>query len=740
MSSEPRPAPSLTLRPLSRERRVALLDPHTVNQIAAGEVVERPASVVKELVENALDAGATRIQIRVVGAGRDLIEVSDDGCGMSPEDAQLALKRHATSKIRAVEDLHRTMTLGFRGEALPSMASVSRFRLATSAAGSRARTGQEGEALGTSGTRRASLSNEEAGGSASDAPRFVIEVEGGEMTDPFFEPGPVGTTISVADLFFNTPARLKFQKTPGHEMGLITEWVAKYAVAFPEVAFRLQHGNNLILETFGDGDLGSALAAVWGRETVRAMVGIDRVHEGVRVRGYVSPPHLTRPTRNQQWIFVNGRPIRNRQLYTAIDVAFRQLTPERRYPVAMLMLDIDPARVDMNVSPTKTEARFQQESQVFDAVRYAVKEALMASGMVPSAEALARVQEVMRGGYAGPDAKRSGLRSEDSGQGALTFEGPPRGRRFWRGDGGDGSVTSPSPAGPWNSGSSHIEPTGPVAMETQAVSQGFGTFAITGEPGARQDTGLVGPGPSASDSSTGVAPMSVTLTTGFPSGSGSPSTIPEAGSEGLPNEGAPLAGGTFARMLEGLKIHGQTQDFVFILAENRDGLMIIDQHVAHERILFEKLRETRGAAPLEVQPLLTPQALELDRRLLGVAMDHLEALGAAGFEIEPFGQTSLLVRGYPALIRRESPLAVLRDLIEDLAEGTQGSRLSPRENVWVMCSCKMAIKAGERLGMAEIEKLIWDLAQTENPYLCPHGRPITILMSRMDMLRKFKRA
>lgn len=762
--------------PLKRSRPVQLLDAHTVNQIAAGEVVERPASVVKELVENALDAGATQVRVRVVNAGRTLIEVDDNGCGMSEADALTALQRHATSKIRRVEDLLGAISLGFRGEAIPSIASVSRFYLSTA---------------------------------EEDGSRVVLIVEGGTPEPVRHEPGRRGTTVRVEDLFFNTPARLKFQKTAATEMGLIVEWMGKYAMAYPHVAFRLVHGNHVVLESTGDGEIDMAIAAVWGKETARALVPFSMMREGVRVRGFVSPPHLTKPTRSLQWIFVNGRPIRNRALYSALDAAFRQLTPERRYPICALMIDLDPSRVDMNVSPTKSEARFQNERQVFDAVRTGVRDSLLAHGMYPSADALARANaavgdaygQAKGSGFAGayqghfPSDPGAGMLAEYAGFGASSVPQDPPGAGRWvaaefRGMPGvmpDGSESSMVPGEPGYSppyGSQAGVPQGRLGPE--GPLKGFGASPsmqaarladpdaapsganVEGLPGSASDrpidaskgagatatgsgwAGFVGyAGPRHIDPESPAlhsveGPMMVHPTPqGLDGPAGTVSGIPEGGGAGphaaryavpkaLPNAAA--------RLLEGLRILGQTSDAFFILAENRDGILVIDQHVAHERILFEKLRASRGLAPLERQPLLTPLSLELDRQSMAVAMEHLPALDEAGFEVEPFGASTLLVRSTPAAIRREDPLMVLRDLIDDLGQGTHGSRLSPRENVWVMCSCKMAIKAGERLSPVEMEKLILDLAVTENPFLCPHGRPITIVLSHQDLLRKFKRA
>lgn len=609
-------------------RTVQLLDPHTVNQIAAGEVVERPASAVKELVENALDAGARRVVVELEEAGTRRIRVSDDGCGMSEADALAALQRHATSKIRTVEDLQKVSSLGFRGEAIPSIASVSLFSLSA---------GEE------------------------DGSRTVIEVEGGTVRTVRHEAGPRGATITVDDLFYNTPARLKFLKSATTEMSQITEIMGKYAVSYPEVAFRLIHGGQTLLETPGDGDALNAVAAVWGRDCARALAEVDGYREGVRVRGFVSAPHFTKPTRSQQWLFVNGRPVKNRGLFAAVDTAYRQLTPEKRYPVALLMLDVDPAKVDMNVSPTKSECRFAHERDAFDAVRTAIKDALLRHGMMPSLESVIRANEALR----------------PPGQGQFLVAEAP-GQPHW--GGGGGSVGG-------------------------GVSGGVG-----GGLAEAVRSGLAGP---------------------LGAGATYPDPAPEL---------------TFAdRFLQGLRVIGQTADAFFIIAENAEGLMVIDQHVAHERILFERLRTARGKAEVETQALLTPLPLDLDRRQADLMRSRLEEFAAMGFDLEPFGPTSYLVRSAPAALKGADPVAMLRDLMDELLEGAGAmpswvGGLSPREQIWVMCSCKMAIKAGDRLGMAEMEKLLFDLAQTENPYLCPHGRPITITLGKSELLRRFKRA
>ncbi len=635
---------------------IRLLDDHTVNQIAAGEVVERPAAALKELVENALDAGASTIEVEIEDAGRRLIKVSDNGCGMSLAGAQLALQRHATSKICSVEDLSRVATLGFRGEAIPSIASVSRMTLSTG---------------------------------DSDGVRHVLSGDSGRMSDARTEGGPRGTTISIEDLFLNTPARLKFLKSDTTEISACVDVINKYAVARPDVSFRLICGGNVMLQTGGNGDQVAALAEVWGRDVARALVAVDDYQGLARVHGWVSPPHFTKPTRAMQWLFVNGRPIRSRTLMAAIDQAYRALTPEKRYAMAFLMIEIDPAKVDVNVSPTKSEVKFHQEGAIFDVVRRGIKNALLAAGMVPSMEDVIQANEAVRA--ATPSSFGLPLGGYDPGRFAGSISSLE--------DRAGGHFGSPGNGG--GSGSSLIE----GAMRAMSP---LGDLQMRPDPGARGDGGQdLGGGD----------------TFGRPAG----------------EDEHEIANPRAEEFLDGLKVHGQMDD-TLIIAENRTHLLIIDQHVAHERILYELLRETRGKGAIEVQRLVIPETLHLDKRSAAVILEQMAEFTALGFELEPFGGDSFLIRAVPALWRGVPPLDVLRDIVDELLDGVKAGGWTPmRDDVLILASCKRAVKAGDRLGHAEMVKLIEDLARTENPYLCPHGRPITIVMPKRDLLKKFKR-
>lgn len=572
-------------------RRVALLDPQTINQIAAGEVVERPASVVKELVENSIDAGATRIEITLEDAGRKLIKVSDNGCGMCAEDAEMALCRHATSKITAAGDLHRVTSLGFRGEALPSIASVSRMTLSTA---------------------------------ECDGERRRIIVEYGNLSPAQPIAGPRGTEICVEDLFANTPARLKFLKSDTAECAQIAETVGKYATAYPEISFLLRFGSQPALATSGNGDLLDALAQVWGADLARALAEVDSTVSGIRVQGFVAPPHVNKPSRTHQVFFVNGRPVRSKTLFASADAAYRSLTPERRYCVIAVSISIDPADVDINISPTKSEVKFQREGAAFDALRLAIKSGLMEHGLMPSASA------------------------------GFTTE---------------------------------LHHSAAAAVAERTLSEPVVDLFKQLSPQHEQ-----------------------------------PERFP------------------FLDLLDDLKVLGQVMN-TFIVASTKRGIAIIDQHVAHERVLYEYLCGLRGGAPIERQPLLSPETMEFERGAAVSLLERLDDLKAVGFDLEPFGAQAFLVRAVPAAISSKDYRGLLHDVADELLEtGGRTRPQSAREKIWITSACRMAVKAGDPLSIPEMEQLLRELAETENPYLCPHGRPITITLSADELLRRFKRA
>jgi DNA mismatch repair protein MutL len=634
------------MRTRPERRPIRTLDEQLVNRIAAGEVVERPAAALKELIENAIDAGAARIEIEAEMGGRRLIRVRDDGIGMTRTDALNALQRHATSKIASDADLTRIATLGFRGEALPSIASVSRMEILTRAFE---------EDTGTH-----------------------IVVEGGEVKTVEEVGAPIGTTVAVRDLFYNVPARLKFLKSVPTELGHIIETVTRYAFAYPDVSFRLVHERQELIFTPGNGDLLTAAASIWGRETVQGMVQVDYERDGIRVWGLIAPPHQTRPTRQHQYFFVNLRPVRNKTLTAALDEAYKTLTPEKRYPACILLVGIDPRQVDVNVHPAKIEVRFQREQAVFEAVVNAIRAALLQHGMIPSAL---------------PP-------SESHGQ-AITPARPPDAETIHQ-----------------------------ILMQRAglAPAEAVGTPARPETPANASET------PAPPGMPAGADPfVSATRTL--------PPTPAPADETPLLLETEPLQTThlPFAHLLDDLYILGQVSN-TYIVASTRQGLVLIDQHVAHERVLYEQLCYKRGALPIPKQHLLTPETLQLSRRDALLLHEKLPELEAIGFELEPFGVDTYLIRAVPAALKGD-PVQTLRDIVDELVELSVSKRLPvAREQIWITTSCKLAVKAGDPLSMPEMRKLIEDLARTENPYLCPHGRPITIILTWQEIERKFKRS
>lgn len=585
--------------------RIVLLDDITASRIAAGEVVERPSSAVKELIENALDAGATQIVVLLEEGGKRRIEVRDNGCGMEAEDAVLAVQRHATSKIRSAEDLERITTLGFRGEALPSIASVSHFTLTTKPA------------------------------SAVVGTRLVMH--GGEM-EAVEEVGcPDGTTVVVEDLFYNTPARLKFLKTTATELARCIEAAGMLAAAHPEVAIRLVHNGQEVLATTGGGDLAGTLSRLWGREMAKRLIPIQEETPYLSVAGLVGSPDASRPGRTHQIFVVCGRPVRNRVLVHALEQAFRDVTPEARYPVACLHLTMDPAMMDVNVHPAKLEVKFRNEGEVHQALMHAVRGTLLQRSLLPE------------------------IRTE------ATPSAPPTPR--------DWHESAPRRA-------------------SDVVLRGFASHHT--EP---QNPHVEMPG----------------------------------GMSGVSGE-VPLA-----ELLRGFRVLGQANNTYIVSVTDR-GVVFVDQHVAHERVLYERLIAARTHGGIPVQRLAVPLTIALGPAEYALITQKLPDFAAAGWELEPFGGTSLVVRAAPALVRADQHEGVLRDLIDELVHQSVSHRLVvDRDQITIAHACRMAVRAGDELSLPEMEALLAQLAATQNPHFCPHGRPAAVLMPFSEIDRRFKR-
>src|SRR5580658_7026334 len=662
--------------------RIHVLPEHVANKIAAGEVVERPASVVKELLENALDAGATRIKINVEAGGKKLIQITDNGCGMVRDDAMLAFERHATSKMKDAEDLLSIATLGFRGEALPSIASVSRLRLETCAA--------------ESGTPVAGT---------------IIEVNGGKMARVEEAGLPEGTSITVRDLFFNTPARKKFLKAESTELSHIASLVTHYALAHPEKHFELHSMANAMLVAPPVAGYSERVYQVFGKETLDQLIAVAATqsleHVGLpqpppwrreaaedsppidpgqmRLHGFVSKPEIQKLNRNSIYVFVNGRLIRDRLVQHALTEAYRNIIPPTVFPVVLLFLEMPPGEVDVNVHPSKTEVRFRQSSVMHDFVRDSVRAALMKARPVPQFMA-----EISAHPTASPSLT-SGFRT-------------------------DGPRSGPAESGAWPTLSASV---GPQAFALQApvappITERF-HFGVDGI--------AVG----------GNAALSLVR-------------APQIVSEVIENDNCapPLPEDSeitndLAPSLASLKPLGQIRES-FILAVNREGLWIVDQHVAHERVLFEKVLKQRAAQKVESQRLLMPLVLELTPAQQAVFAEISEELNQNGFEAEPFGARSVAIKVAPAGVEAAQIEHMLHELLDQFSREEQELNMEKvRARIAASIACHAAIKVNMPLQQNKMEWLLAELAKTECPMSCPHGRPVVLRYSMKDIQKAFKR-
>jgi DNA mismatch repair protein MutL len=695
--------------------RIRILPDQVANQIAAGEVVDRPASVVKELLENALDAGATRIKVEVEGGGRKLIRVADDGQGMNRDDALLAFERHATSKLRTADDLLSIATLGFRGEALPSIASVARVTLDTA-------TGEE--AAGTH-----------------------IEIAGGKIHRVEDEALPRGTTIAVSDLFFNTPARRKFLRAESTELAHVTALVTHYALAHPEKHFELVSASHTIVSAPPVTRTAERIYQIFGKETLGQLLPLAAeaplAHVGLpepppwkkdpdekprqpgtlRLSGFYSKPELQKLNRNSIYIFVNKRLIRDRLLLHAITEAYRNVIPPTSFPVVLLFLEMPPEEVDVNVHPAKTEVRFRQQSLVHDFVRDSLRTALIKAR--PAAGFLAALDSQ-------PSASPSLMPSAVS-----PVPGPP----------GEAAPPLPSDSDPeaFASGRAGAEafrltpaapPPVPGKLPFTSSSVGFGSAAGQRFDPNNFDREAWGEAAQAlfNPALPGAETCSPTLYPATAYGDN-----PMAAAAGVEAE---QAAGSLNR-LGSLKPLGQLRES-FILAAGDDGLWIIDQHVAHERVLFEKILRDRQVENVQRQRLLMPLLVELKPEQMVVFARIAEELETNGFEVEPFGPQTLAVKSAPVGLEGAELERTLGEVIEQSAadsdEPAPNESLNRlRSRIAASIACHSAIKVNTALDEKRIEWLLLELAKTDHPTSCPHGRPIALLYSWKEILRAFHR-
>jgi len=736
---------------------IRVMDEQLANRIAAGEVVERPASVVKELAENAIDAGATEIDIAVEEGGLASIRVRDNGSGIAPDDLELAFQRHATSKIHSDRDLFRIATLGFRGEALPSIAAVSRVVCSSS---------PDESGLGRK-----------------------IVLEGGRVRSVEQTASPRGTDITVRDLFYNTPARLKYMKTIQTELGHISDCVNRLALSHPGIAFSLTHNGNTLLRTTGGGDRLQVIAAIYGAAAARQMLRATAEDPDYRLDAWLSKPELTRANRSGITTIVNGRFIRSFALQQAILEAYHTLLPVGRFPLVVLEVGMHPGLVDVNVHPSKQEVRFSKEAELKELVVSALRGALGRTPHIPAASASGMKPAVIQERLSFPPAPDA--ESPAAGSGAPRKIPPIAGSTSAAGFAGDIRVRQAPPdrtgAGTDAAGFRAARDVPPAApnrpaarlprdaaerlyrpsdrLDGAAVREAAAGFApdssrtaeAHGIPvaddravehpkagtGAAEAGGARIAAPDAEDAAH--APSG----DGYPeagsgrdglrpgddrSGSAPPATEPASGRR----DGAPPAGNA-RRPFPELSWIGQLHG-TYILAQGEDGLYLIDQHAAHERINYEYYRRKFSEPPKLSQALLVPITLEFTPGEAEIVRARLDAFAATGVELEPFGGSAFLVRACPEWL----PQGREKEIIEEMAEWILAEKKvidigKLREKAAMMTACKASIRANDRMTREEGEALIARLAACEQPYTCPHGRPIVVHISTYQLEKMFKR-
>ncbi|KJS13682.1 MAG: hypothetical protein JL56_11840 [Desulfotomaculum sp. BICA1-6] len=635
--------------------KIKILDESTACRIAAGEVVERPVSVVKELVENSLDAGADRITVTLVGGGADAITVVDNGCGISQEDTPLAFHRHATSKINDAADLGHIETLGFRGEALPSIAAVADLQIKT-------RTPQ-------------------------DNAGYLMRVHGGTITE-FGPTGcPVGTSIAITDLFFNTPARRKHMKTKSTEGGLIADLIYKLSLIRPGVRFAMEQRGREVFRSPGTGKLLDAIAAVYGVEEAGMMVPVTAVEGDITVVGYVGKPELNRSTRQQITVSVNGRLVRSSTVNQALEEAYKGLISIGRYPLAVLQLQLPPALIDVNVHPAKTEIKIENEEQLAQLISTTVRRSLRQTNLIPAVgsnlinkPSLPATAEPFKLSFDTADNKKTTVPHNVAYDSLLPQAQPECVMEILKYiEHEKDELPEPNDA----------EPAGdPVNMESQATV-GAAVKAVVGH-------------------------LNETVTT-----------------EAQPD----YRGAEFPR----LQVVAQLLN-MYIIAESEGSVYLIDQHAAHERVLFEKYYEQLQNNTPQVQYLLVPLSVNLRAHEKELLWEYRSEIEALGFVLDDFGRDSLLLRGIPGDSSPGKSERLIEDMLETIVEQGKPGGLGVKFALSALLACKAAIKAGEKLAIQAMQSLVEQLAAANEPFTCPHGRPTLVSISRRELSVMFKRA
>ncbi len=681
---------------------IRVLDDHIANQIAAGEVVERPSSVVKELVENAIDAGSTRIDVTVEDGGLALIRIADNGSGIGADDLERAFQRHATSKISSGKDLFHIRTLGFRGEALPSIAAVSKVECVSAS---------DDSGLG----RR-------------------IELAGGQLLAHEDAAASRGTDIRIKELFYNTPARLKYMKTIQTELGHISDFIYRLALSHPQIAFLLKHNGNTLVQTLGNGDLLSVIAAIYGTGVAKKMLPIKGESLDYRISGYICRPEETRAGRHAISTVINGRYIRNYAVAQALVKAYHTLLPINRFPIAVLHIEMEPSLLDVNVHPSKMEVRFSKEPELLEFVEETAARILRGTAHIPQG--------------AQPQAKAAAKPAVIQEQLELYRPQPQV------------QAQAPSGATPVSEKTGPVQPREPENAWSREQTLPSGSTPYPGEQQASRSTGAASGYPG-SPSSTRA---------GSSSGVGAASGGYPAPARNLPQREQPPRPETVQKLLVSLEhvdgtdtadeaevtdaqagskrslprlpeldpigqLHG-----TYIVAQNPEGLYLIDQHAAHERINYEYYYDLFGRPQGASQELLVPITLEFTPSEAEVLKGRLPVLEQSGVYLEAFGGSTFLVRAYPHWLPPGEEREIVTEICEwVLAERKQVDLSKLREKASTLCSCKASIKANQSLTRVEMEALLDRLSSCRMPYTCPHGRPIVISFSTYELEKMFKR-
>ncbi|MDQ0915463.1 DNA mismatch repair endonuclease MutL [Paenibacillus sp. V4I5] len=674
--------------------KIQLLSEHIANQIAAGEVVERPSSVVKELVENSVDAGSTRIDVTIEEGGLQLIRVSDNGSGMALEDCELAFQRHATSKIATSKDLFSIRTLGFRGEALPSIASVSRLECVTS--------------------------------STNDGLGRKISIEGGTIRSVEETAASRGTEVSVRELFYNTPARLKYMKTIQTELGHISDYLYRLALAHPGIAFSLKHNSNLLLQTLGNGDLLQVIAGIYGTAIGKQMLPIQVESLDYTISGFVAKPEMTRANRGGISTIVNGRYVRNFALNQALLQGYHTLLPINRYPVAVLHIGMDPALVDVNVHPSKLEVRFSKEAELTALIEAEVKrlfgrQVLIPQGMKPAAPKGAYVQEQLE--LTRTVEPGAGLSSSTPAASAAIPTSLPDSTIQRVSVDLDSMLLPQVKEAVTSYRPESVSTSRPPAAEPQRSSTASGASgaSYSSRPSSSSNNSYSSPAVS-NARSTSIQQQRRTN---------------EAFMDLLPSkqEGEAPMLPAFPRLDPIGQMHG-----TYLVAQNEEGLFLIDQHAAHERINYEYYYERFGNPAEASQELLVPITLEFTPSEAGIIAEKLSLFEQAGVYMEAFGGNTFLVRAHPHWFPSGEEKGIVEEMCEwVLSEKKAVDIAKLREKAAIMCSCKASIKANQGLSVLEMETLIDRLSGCRNPYTCPHGRPIVVSFTTYELEKMFKR-